>query len=401
MRIIYIIPYFELTKRLILAIIFLRKFFETISCGKGDFGMIEFFKYACGIASMGITVDFSTKTEVYFIGNGDIIREYAHSGMPSALPKGIMKHSNDFGNLIKDCNRLMRVKRELNEIMEIADRLCGLESFCNGECNSVLDELASYYDTSEYANVIKNYIVYLLFCSFKQQRDLFNKKVGLSVKNNHDRAEKHIEIFRNEADRIFKPFLVAREKKELSFGSSLFGYEEVTDCSVYHIRGKDKPVTLNVANNSYIAMLEIYDDILNRANKVIRNCDSCGELMITDRANASLVCSRTNCKRDYHTKINSESRRRAMAEPVQSAYIGFNEKCKSYRKKLLPFPELLEKFDERHNKYRVKLKRAKIGLTKKSDPDVIEHFDRLCNDAAEDVRELAIILKGKANLKAE
>ena len=65
------------------------------------------------------------------------------------------------------------------------------------------------------------------------------------------------------------------------------------------------------------------------------------------------------------------------------------------------FPELLEKFDERHNKYRVKLKRAKIGLTKKSDPDVIEHFDRLCNDAAEDLRELAIILKGKANLKAE
>ena len=52
--------------------------------------MIEFFKYACGTASMGITVDFSTKTEVYFIGNGDIIREYAHSGMPSALPKEIM-----------------------------------------------------------------------------------------------------------------------------------------------------------------------------------------------------------------------------------------------------------------------------------------------------------------------
>ena len=363
--------------------------------------MIEFFKYACGTASMGITVDFSTKTEVYFIGNGDIIREYAHSGMPSALPKEIMKHSNEFGNLIKDCNRLMRVKRELNELMGIADRLCDLESFCNGECNSVLDELSDFYDMSEYANVVKNYIVYLLFCSFKQQRNLFNKKVGLSVKNNHDRAEKHIELFRNEADRLFKPFLVAREKKEFSFGSGLFGYEEVTDCSVYHIRGKDKPITLSVANNSYIAMLEIYDDILNRANTVIRNCDSCGELMITDRANASLVCSRTNCKRDYHTKINSESRRRAMAEPVQSAYISFNEKCKSYRKKLLPFPELLEKFDERHNKYRARLKKAKSGLTKNSDPDDVEYFDALCKDAAEEMRDYAIVLKGKANLKTE
>ena len=138
--------------------------------------MTGFFNYAGNTASMGIIVDFADKTETYFIGNGDIIREYAHSGMPSAIPKGIMKHSNDFGNLIKDCNRLMRVKRELNELMEVADRLCNLESFCNGECNAVLDELSDFYDTSEYANVVKNYIVYLLFCSFKQQRNLFKKK---------------------------------------------------------------------------------------------------------------------------------------------------------------------------------------------------------------------------------
>lgn len=363
--------------------------------------MIEFFKYIGDTASMGIIVDFTTKTELYFIGNGDSIREYAHCGMSSALPKGVMKHTNDFGNIVKDCNRLMRVKRELNEVMELADRLSDADAFCNGNCNFVLEELASYYDITEYANVIKNYIVYLLYCSFKWQRDLFNKKIGLSVKNNHDRAEKHIEDFRNDADRIFKPFLLAREKKKFSVDSGLFGLEDMSDCSVYHIHSGEKPVTLNVANNSYIALLEMYDDILCRANKIIRNCENCDELMITDRANASFVCHRTVCKRDYHTKTNSESRRRAMGEPVQSAYIGFNEKCKSYRKKLLPFPELLAKYDERHNKYREKLKKAKNGLTKSSKASAIEHFDVLCSDAALEMRDYAKVLKGKANLKGE
>ena len=363
--------------------------------------MIDLFECCGEITSVGIIVDFSDDTETYIVGTPADIKAWAYGGCPLKASKGLMRHSNKAGNLVKDINRLMKVKYELNEIMEIIDRLCNADALCDGSCNAVLEELSEYYDMSEYANVVKNYIVYLLYCSFRKQRDLFNKKVGLSVKNNHDRAEKHIELFRNEADRLFKPFLVAREKKEFSFGSGLFGYEEVTDCSVYHIRGKDKPITLSVANNSYIALLEIYDDILNRANKIIRNCDSCGELMITDRSNASLVCSRTNCKRDYHTKINSESRRRAMAEPVQSAYIGFNEKCKSYRKKLLPFPELLEKFDERHNKYRAKLKKAKSGLTKNSDPDDVEYFDALCKDAAEEMRDYATVLKGKANLKNE
>lgn len=390
-----------MTNKLIWGIIILEKFLCSISIGKGDFCMTEFFKYSGDTASMGIIIDFSTKTETYFIGNGDIICEYTYSGMPSVLPKGIIKHSNVFGNIVKDCNRLMKVKRELNEIMEIADRLCNLDSFCNGNCNSVLDELTGFYDFNEYANVVKNFIVYLLYCSFRKQRDLFNKKVGLSVKNNHDRAKKHIEFFRNDADNIFKPFLLAREKKEFSVDSGLFGLEKVSDCSVYHIRTNDKPVTLNVANNSYIAMLEIYDDILCRANKLIRNCENCGELMITDRSNASLVCTRTSCKRDYHTKANSESRRRAMKDPVKAAYIGFNEKCKSYRKKLLPFPELLVQYDERHNGYREQLKKAKSGLTKSSKPTEIERFELLCFDAAVEMQELAKELKKAFDTKKE
>lgn len=355
--------------------------------------MQKFFKYLGDSVSMGIIVDFSSNSETYFIGDPDKIREYAHVNMTLALSQFVMKHSGDFGNLLKDCNRLMRVKREINELIELSERLCDVDSFCNGNYNSVLEELAGYYDFNEYANVMKNYIICLLYCNFKKQREMFNKKVGLSVKNNHDRAIKHIDDYKNFADRIFKPFLTAREKLEFVIDGNLFALENVTEHTVYHIRTKEKPITFFVADNSYIALLELYDDLLSRANKIIRNCENCGELMITNRANASLVCTRRICKRDYHTKTNSESRRRAMKEPIQSAYIVFNDKCKTYRKKLLPFPDLLEKFDEKHNLYRERLKKAKLGLTKSSRSADIEHFEMLCSDAALDMQELAKMMK--------
>lgn len=72
----------------------------------------------------------------------------------------------------------MKVTYELNEIMEISNRLCNTDALCDGSCNSVLEGLSEYYDISEYANIVKNYITYFLFSKFKLcQRDL-NKKSG-------------------------------------------------------------------------------------------------------------------------------------------------------------------------------------------------------------------------------
>lgn len=45
----------------------------------------------------------------------------------------------------------MKVKRELNEIMELSNRLCNAETLCDGSCNAVPEELSEYYDVSEYA----------------------------------------------------------------------------------------------------------------------------------------------------------------------------------------------------------------------------------------------------------
>lgn len=53
----------------------------------------------------------------------------------------------------------MKVKRELNEIMELSNRLCNADALYDGSCKCVLEELSEYYDISEYANIVKNYII--------------------------------------------------------------------------------------------------------------------------------------------------------------------------------------------------------------------------------------------------
>ena len=87
--------------------------------------MIDLFECCDDIASVGIIVDFSEDTETYIVGTPADIKAWAYGGCPMKAPKGLMRHSNKAGNLVKDINRLMKVKYELNEIMEISDRLKG------------------------------------------------------------------------------------------------------------------------------------------------------------------------------------------------------------------------------------------------------------------------------------
>ena len=212
---------------------------------------------------------------------------------PRKAPKGLMRHSNKLGNLVKDINRLMKVKRELNEIMELSNRLFNADALCAGSCNAALEELSEYYDVSEYANIVKNYIIYFLFVKFKLcQRD-FHKKIGLSVKGNHDRAEKYIDLFKADSEKIFRPFITARADDMFSVTKSVRCQTDIFDSSIYKIHTDNGNIRLFVANDSFITLLDTYVDIMSDAGRLVTNCENCGQLMITNRANASLTCGRS------------------------------------------------------------------------------------------------------------
>ena len=351
--------------------------------------MIDLFECCGENASVGIIVDFSEDTETYIVGTPADIKAWAYGGCPMKAPKGLMRHSNKAGNLVKDINRLMKVKYELNEIMEISDRLCNADALCDGSCNAVLEELSEYYDMSEYANIVKNYIIYFLFSKFKfRQRD-FNKKIGLSVKGNHDRAEKYINLFKAESEKIFRPFINARSDDMFSVTKAVRCQTDIFDSSIYKIHTDNGNIRLFVANDSFITLLDTYVDIMSDAGRIVTNCENCGQLMITNRANASLTCGRSTCRKERLYKANDNYKKRAMKDPIKEAYLNFDNKCRSYRKKLSDSPELLEKYNKAFDEHRKKIRTVKRGLTVKSCSDDIDRYNWICFDACQDLQDLA------------
>mgnify|MGYP000957462330 CR=1 FL=1 len=63
-----------------------------------------------------------------------------------------------------------------------------------------------------------------------------------------------------------------------------------------------------------------------------------------------------------------------MADPIKEAYLNFDNKCRSYRKKLSDSPELLEKYNKAFDGHREKIRAVKRGLTVKSSSDDIDRL---------------------------
>ncbi len=78
------------------------------------------------------------------------------------------------------------------------------------------------------------------------------------------------------------------------------------DSSLYRVHDDNRNISLYVANDSILTLLNIYSDRMSHAGRLITNCENCGQLMITKRSNASLTCSRTTCKKERLYKTNDD-----------------------------------------------------------------------------------------------
>jgi hypothetical protein len=219
------------------------------------------------------------------------------------------------------------------------------------------------------------------------------KKIGLSVKGNHDRAEKYIDLFKADSEKIFRPFITARADDMFSVTKAVRCQTDIFDSSIYKIHTENGNIRLFVANDSCITLLDTYVDIMSDAGRIVTNCENCGQLMITNRANASLICGRTTCKKERLYKANDDYKKRSMKDSIKEAYLNFDNKCRSYRKKLSDSPELLEKNNKAFDEHREKIRAVKRGLTVKSRSDDIDRYNRMCFDACQDLQDLAKQLK--------
>ena len=129
---------------------------------------------------------------------------------------------------------------------------------------------------------------------------------------------------------------------------------DIFDVSIYKIHTDNDNIKLFVANDSFITLLDTYVDIMSDAGRIVTNCENCGQLMITNRTNASMTCRRSTRKKERLYKANDDYKKRAMKDLIKEEYLNFDNKCRSYRKKLSDSPKLLEKYNEAFDEYKGK-----------------------------------------------
>ena len=74
--------------------------------------------------------------------------------------------------------------------------------------------------------------------------DLLSKKIELSVKGNHDRAEKYIDLFKADNEKIFRPFINARADDMFSITKAVRCQTDIFDSSIYKIHTEKTAVSL-------------------------------------------------------------------------------------------------------------------------------------------------------------
>ncbi len=144
-----------------------------------------------------------------------------------------------------------------------------------------------------------------------------------------------------------------------------------------------------VADNSFLAILRTYVDILKQANVVVRNCIICHKLILSDRANVSEICGSEKCKKEQHRLKTISVRKKNKANPIQDFYDTFSQNCSNLRRKFGNNSTAREKYDTEFEKIRTKALKMKKGLSEDSPNREVYEFSEFLRVKEDELRALA------------
>ena len=156
----------------------------------------------------------------------------------------------------------------------------------------------------------------------------------------------------------------------------------------YYIENSEINGTYNVRCEYFQGKFFIYNDFHIYVYTLDNISEFCGQIK-TEWGIDKLICGRTTCKKERLYKANDDYKKRAMADPIREVYLNFDNKCRSYRKKLSDSPELLEKYNAAFDGFREKIRAVKKGLTSRSSADDVDRYNQMCFDACQDLQDLA------------
>ncbi len=143
------------------------------------------------------------------------------------------------------------------------------------------------------------------------------------------------------------------------------------------------------ADNSFMAILRVYVDVLKQANVVVRNCVICHKLILSDNAKVSEICGSEKCRKEQHRLKTISVRKKNKGDPIKDFYSTFFINCSNLRRKLAKNSTAREKFDIEFAKIRTEALKMKKGLSEDSPNQDIYAFSTFLSDKERELRKLA------------
>ncbi len=337
--------------------------------------------------SVGIMIDMKAKTETFVIGSSADLILWAESGFSEKLTECLIQHTNEIGSVIKNINKLIRFSRETDAFLADYERASNIEVYCAENYNAVLESLANNYEYGNHVNMFLNLIVMNTYgrciCERRKYNDPKNllKGRGFLLKE----AEKRISQFKTDTEKHIAILSEIRSKKYFDYFTAI---SNNTDRKTMYLCGINN-------QNGLFTFLEMYADILIMYGFSVSRCAVCDNLMVTKSSSSAYTCNRVECRKKYHNKVNSDSRRKLLQNPIEKTYLAFTGACRTYRKKLIRSDEALALYDKKYGEVRAAVLATKNALPKTVKGDDIEKFSHYCERERDMLKEFSDELRGR------
>ncbi len=351
--------------------------------------------FSAKTAVIGISFDVPNQKETVVIGNPDSVKRFFVSGLTD---NDIDFRTRKLGTLIDEMNELA-LSADGDKIQKVISASSGLCSVIgkgkgNKSAENFKNELFELYDNSANANMLFNYIIFFVLTNFDLNHKALSGEFHISVNQMKKSAEKFAEQYNACISDMLLPFrnlpVVPESKvrywdidKQINSPSN----ELILHVYYSHIGGTWQ--TGYAAENSFLAILRVYVDILKQANVVVRNCAVCHKLILSDRANTSAVCGSDKCRREQHRLTTNTIRKRNKENPIQDFYDTFSRNCSNLRRKFGDNLSARKRFDDEFQKIRTEALAIKKGLSENSPNSEIYAFSEFLVAKENELRELA------------
>lgn len=345
-------------------------------------------------AAIGVSFDVPNEKEVITIGSPESLKSYFTHGIVS---DEIDVRTRKLGSLVEDMNELAKgdCDSRMDIMAECSNGLCGIIS--EGQGNKSAEEyknaLTEIYGNSGKGNMILNFMIFSILTNYEYHHKTLSAEWHLLTSSMKKSAARFAEQFNTCVSDMLLPFrnLPTLDDSNVRYWNIPEQLNDApTDLTihVYYTHNNGTWQTGYVAEDSFLAVLRIYCDILKQSNRIITNCPICHKLVVKGKQTESNFCSE-DCRLANKNEWTKEVRERNAKSSVQRTYDIFYTTGNNLKRKLKKDPDKLAEFDEYFKEARKKALALKNSVNDDSPDTEISKYRKKVHKMIQNIQNCA------------